>query len=192
MFSRPTLNQMFLPSSLFLPQERQRLETILNLCAEYNKGENVVGDPLGSGRAGFPGGLADGRRPSLENLLGGMSSSATLRQAQRLRESDDENLKEECSSTESTHQEVRSSAAPSAASALLNGDRQVRDNACLPPLMLCLLTCSIYKKKNRNSHSLKISQTMNIIFLKIENCNFGAKYCLNPHDFCSTCTPPVH
>ncbi|XP_074535174.1 pleckstrin homology-like domain family B member 1 isoform X4 [Halichoeres trimaculatus] len=86
--------------------ERQRLETILNLCAEYNKGESTL-DPLGSGRTGFPGGLTEGlvRRPSLENVLGGTASPASLRLAQRQRESDEENLKEECSSTESTHQE---------------------------------------------------------------------------------------
>lgn len=109
-------------------QERQRLETILNLCAEYNKGENTGLDPLGSGMTGFPGGLADGCRPSIENLLGREPSLATLRLAQRQRESDEENLKEECSSTESTHQEVRTSPAPSTASALHNGDRQVRGN----------------------------------------------------------------
>ncbi|XP_039986780.1 pleckstrin homology-like domain family B member 1 isoform X17 [Xiphias gladius] len=111
--------------------ERQRLETILNLCAEYNKGESASLDPLGSGRTGFPGGLADGsgRRPSMENVLGGTPSSATLRLAQRLRESDEENLKEECSSTESTHQEVRTSPAPSTASALHNGDRQHEDSS---------------------------------------------------------------
>uniref|UniRef100_A0A3P9PHG0 Pleckstrin homology-like domain family B member 1 n=1 Tax=Poecilia reticulata TaxID=8081 RepID=A0A3P9PHG0_POERE len=94
--------------------ERQRLETILTLCAEYNKGESVGLDPLGSGRLGFPGCLGDcsGRRPSLENLLGGTPTSpAALRLAQRQRESDEENLKEECSSTESTHQEVRTSPA---------------------------------------------------------------------------------
>uniref|UniRef100_A0A3B4WAU4 Pleckstrin homology-like domain family B member 1 n=1 Tax=Seriola lalandi dorsalis TaxID=1841481 RepID=A0A3B4WAU4_SERLL len=96
--------------------ERQRLETILNLCAEYNKGESPGLDPLGSARTGFPGGLADGsgRRPSMENVLGGTPSSATLRLAQRLRESDDENLKEECSSTESTHQEHEDSSSGSA------------------------------------------------------------------------------
>ncbi|XP_056229335.1 pleckstrin homology-like domain family B member 1 isoform X14 [Seriola aureovittata] len=111
--------------------ERQRLETILNLCAEYNKGESPGLDPLGSARTGFPGGLADGsgRRLSMENVLGGTPSSATLRLAQRLRESDDENLKEECSSTESTHQEVRTSPALSTASALHNGDRQHEDSS---------------------------------------------------------------
>uniref|UniRef100_A0A3Q4G014 Pleckstrin homology-like domain, family B, member 1b n=1 Tax=Neolamprologus brichardi TaxID=32507 RepID=A0A3Q4G014_NEOBR len=81
------------------PQERQRLETILNLCAEYNKGEGPGLDPLCLGRSGFPG--------CLENAPGGTASSNTLRLAQRQRESDEENLKEECSSTESTHQEVR-------------------------------------------------------------------------------------
>ncbi|MCJ8739940.1 hypothetical protein PDJAM_G00053090 [Pangasius djambal] len=58
--------------------ERQRLETILNLCAEYNKND-------------------------------GPSVIAVSRPAvtQRQRESDEENLREECSSTESTHQDMR-------------------------------------------------------------------------------------
>ncbi|XP_034459865.1 pleckstrin homology-like domain family B member 1 isoform X9 [Hippoglossus hippoglossus] len=111
--------------------ERQRLETILNLCAEYNKGEGTGLDPLGLGRTGFPGGQADGsgQRMSVENVLGGTPSSAALRLAQRMRESDEENLKEECSSTESTHQEVRASPASSTASALHNGDRQHEDSS---------------------------------------------------------------
>ncbi|MED6295424.1 hypothetical protein CHARACLAT_031760, partial [Characodon lateralis] len=107
--------------------ERQRLETILTLCAEYNKGESVGLDPLGSGRMGFPGSLTDcsGRRPSMENILGGTpASAAALRLAQRQKESDEENLKEECSSTESTHQEVRTTPAPGTPSALHNGERQ--------------------------------------------------------------------
>lgn len=110
-----------------LPQERQRLETILNLCAEYNKGESAGLDTMGSGRTG----LADGSgwRPSMDNVLGGTVSSAALRLAQRQRENDEENLKEECSSTESTHQEVRTPPASSTASALHSGDRQVRGNA---------------------------------------------------------------
>lgn len=130
----------FCESSLFVcvclpPQERQRLETILTLCAEYNKGESVGLDPLGSGQLGFPGSLGDcsGRRPSLENLLGGTPTSpAALRLAQRQRESDEENLKEECSSTESTHQEVRTSPAPSRVSAVHNGEPQVRGHAPFP------------------------------------------------------------
>ncbi|KAG7240572.1 hypothetical protein INR49_026737 [Caranx melampygus] len=132
---KPALCFTAAPSGRTLLAERQRLETILNLCAEYNKGESAGLDPLGSVRSGFPGGgLTDGsgRRPSVENILGGTTavasaSSATLRLAQRLRESDDENLKEECSSTESTHQEVRTSPAPCTASALHNGDRQHED-----------------------------------------------------------------
>ncbi|XP_075892052.1 pleckstrin homology-like domain family B member 1 isoform X5 [Nelusetta ayraudi] len=95
--------------------ERQRLETILNLCAEYNKGESGSPEPLSAGRMGFPGVAGDSlaRRPSADNVLGGMSSSAAaaaaaaaaMRLLQKQRESDEENLKEECSSTESTHQE---------------------------------------------------------------------------------------
>lgn len=113
-------------------KERQRLETILNLCAEYNKGENSSIDPLSSARTGFPGVQGDGlgRSPSMENVLGGTPSSAALRLLQKQRESDEENLKEECSSTESTHQEVRTSPALSTASPLHNGDRQVRGNVC--------------------------------------------------------------
>lgn len=92
-------------------------------------------DALSSSRTGFPGGLSEGscRRPSVENILGGTPSSSTLRLAQRQRESDEENLKEECSSTESTHQEVRTSPALSTVPALHNGDRQVRGDTRLPP-----------------------------------------------------------
>uniref|UniRef100_A0A8C6NQ13 Pleckstrin homology like domain family B member 1 n=1 Tax=Nothobranchius furzeri TaxID=105023 RepID=A0A8C6NQ13_NOTFU len=106
--------------------ERQRLETILTLCAEYNKGDNMGLDALGSGRIGFPGSLNDdsGRRSSVENVFGGTQSSPTMsRLAQRQRESDEENLKEECSSTESTHQEVRTSPAVSAALSYLEDER---------------------------------------------------------------------
>ncbi|XP_037124243.1 pleckstrin homology-like domain family B member 1 isoform X9 [Syngnathus acus] len=87
--------------------ERQRLETILNLCAEYNKGESTSPDPLSFGKTSFPGGFSDGsvQGASIESILGGTSTSTSLRLAQRQRESDEENLKEECSSTESTHQE---------------------------------------------------------------------------------------
>uniref|UniRef100_A0AAY4E1D8 Pleckstrin homology-like domain family B member 1 n=1 Tax=Denticeps clupeoides TaxID=299321 RepID=A0AAY4E1D8_9TELE len=81
--------------------ERQRLETILSLCAEYNK------DPSGSavevGRTGhFPGmNEGAGHRPPAEPV--GVGSQHGL--AQRQRESDEENVKEECSSTESQQQE---------------------------------------------------------------------------------------
>uniref|UniRef100_A0A3Q1GXM8 Pleckstrin homology-like domain family B member 1 n=1 Tax=Anabas testudineus TaxID=64144 RepID=A0A3Q1GXM8_ANATE len=92
--------------------ERQRLETILNLCAEYNKGENADLDPLVSGRTGLADG--SGRRPSMDNVLGGILSSPAVHLAHRQRENDEENLKEECSSTESTHQEHEDSSPGSA------------------------------------------------------------------------------
>ncbi|XP_077421242.1 pleckstrin homology-like domain family B member 1 isoform X9 [Vanacampus margaritifer] len=105
--------------------ERQRLETILNLCAEYNKGESTSPDQLSFGKTSFPGGFSDCslQGASIDSVLGVTLTSASLRLAQRQRESDEENLKEECSSTESTHQEVRTSLAPCTASALLNGDQ---------------------------------------------------------------------
>ncbi|KAM9453620.1 pleckstrin homology-like domain family B member 1 isoform 7-T7 [Salvelinus alpinus] len=87
--------------------ERQRLETILNLCAEYNKGDGPFGGEA-EGRMGFPGGLGPGegaaRRPSMDSLAGSSSLHRSMAHRQQ-RESDEENLKEECSSTESTHQE---------------------------------------------------------------------------------------
>eukprot|EP00063_Salmo_salar_P094399 XP_014069234.1 PREDICTED: pleckstrin homology-like domain family B member 1 isoform X23 [Salmo salar] len=87
--------------------ERQRLETILNLCAEYNKGDGPFGGEA-EGRMGFPGGLGPGegaaRRPSMDSLAGAGSLHRSMAQRQQ-RESDEENLKEECSSTESTQQE---------------------------------------------------------------------------------------
>ncbi|XP_048838039.1 pleckstrin homology-like domain family B member 1 isoform X13 [Brienomyrus brachyistius] len=71
--------------------ERQRLETILNLCAEYNKGDPGVAEEV---KAGFP--LACSRGPCVDAGDG-------VEQTQP--ESDEENLREESSSTESTHQE---------------------------------------------------------------------------------------
>ncbi|KAI4899941.1 hypothetical protein NFI96_030099, partial [Prochilodus magdalenae] len=99
---------------LLCVQERQRLETILNLCAEYNKGD----DPA-MGFSGLVSGEAAGiRRPSMDT-----AASTSLRLAARQRETDEENVREECSSTESTHQEVRTT------HALLNGDNaQVEDS----------------------------------------------------------------
>uniref|UniRef100_A0A3B3Q6E4 Pleckstrin homology-like domain, family B, member 1b n=2 Tax=Paramormyrops kingsleyae TaxID=1676925 RepID=A0A3B3Q6E4_9TELE len=76
--------------------ERQRLETILNLCAEYNKGDLGVAEAV---KAGFPFvglGGACGRGPCVDVGDG-------VEQTQP--ESDEENLREESSSTESTHQE---------------------------------------------------------------------------------------
>uniref|UniRef100_A0A8C1C2W1 Pleckstrin homology-like domain family B member 1 n=1 Tax=Cyprinus carpio carpio TaxID=630221 RepID=A0A8C1C2W1_CYPCA len=79
--------------------ERQRLETILNLCAEYNKSDPPVG--VDSGRVcQFPGmEEVSVRRP------GSDPASVLTQSSHRQRESEEENLKEECSSTESQHQE---------------------------------------------------------------------------------------
>lgn len=88
----------------------------MNLCAEYNKGDGPAGD---LGRMGVSGlGSREGlnRRPSMDSV-----SSASLRVAQRQRESQEENLKEDSSSTESAQQDGRT------LPALLNGQNgQVR------------------------------------------------------------------
>ncbi|XP_065137464.1 pleckstrin homology-like domain family B member 1 isoform X7 [Paramisgurnus dabryanus] len=76
--------------------ERQRLETILNLCAEYNKGDGPTGNLSRMGVSGL--GSREGlnvRRPSTDSV-----SSASLKLPQRHRENQKENLKENGSSTE--------------------------------------------------------------------------------------------
>ncbi|XP_036974813.1 pleckstrin homology-like domain family B member 1 isoform X10 [Acanthopagrus latus] len=74
--------------------ERQRLETILNLCAEYNHEDSAVE-------------LAEAVRSGLLGGAGGPGSDAgvgmSIQRAQR--ENDEETQREESSSTESTHQE---------------------------------------------------------------------------------------
>ncbi|KAM4851061.1 pleckstrin homology-like domain family B member 1 isoform X3 [Urocitellus parryii] len=94
--------------------ERQRLETILNLCAEYSRADGgpEAGELPSIGEATAALALA-GRRPSRgfagAIVASGRSSEEPGSAAQRLWESversDEENLKEECSSTESTQQE---------------------------------------------------------------------------------------
>lgn len=85
------------------PQERQRLETILNLCAEYTKTD---GTEPGDVHRLLAGDADAGRRvPRGAVALG--RAAEELRQRESLERSDEENLKEECSSTESTHHEVR-------------------------------------------------------------------------------------
>ncbi|XP_036436365.1 pleckstrin homology-like domain family B member 1 isoform X6 [Colossoma macropomum] len=83
--------------------ERQRLETILSLCAEYNKGDPLI--DMETARAGqFPGmEEASVLRPCPDPV--GVAGQRTHTHTHRQRESDEENLKEECSSTESQHQE---------------------------------------------------------------------------------------
>ncbi|XP_060912526.1 pleckstrin homology-like domain family B member 1 isoform X5 [Labrus mixtus] len=76
--------------------ERQRLETILNLCAEYNHEDSAV-ELAEVVRSGLLGGSCSetGRGMSLQGLD----------RAQRVTENDEETQREESSSTESTHQE---------------------------------------------------------------------------------------
>ncbi|KAF1533184.1 Pleckstrin homology-like domain family B member 1, partial [Eudyptes sclateri] len=83
--------------------ERQRLETILNLCAEYTKTDGT--EPADMHRL-LAGDVDAGQRvPRGAMALG--HAAKELRQRESLDRSDEENLKEECSSTESTHHEVR-------------------------------------------------------------------------------------
>lgn len=94
--------------------ERQRLETILNLCAEYSRADGApeAGELPSIGEAAAALALA-GRRPSrgLSGATGASGRSneepggATPRLWESVDRSDEENLKEECSSTESTQQE---------------------------------------------------------------------------------------
>ncbi|XP_021570609.1 pleckstrin homology-like domain family B member 1 isoform X3 [Carlito syrichta] len=94
--------------------ERQRLETILNLCAEYSRADGgpEAGELPSIGEATAALALA-GRRPS-RGLVGATGASersseelggGTQRLWENVERSDEENLKEECSSTESTQQE---------------------------------------------------------------------------------------
>lgn len=101
--------------SVHSSQERQRLETILNLCAEYSRADGApeAGELPSIGEAAAALALA-GRRPSrgLSGATGASGRSneepggATPRLWESVDRSDEENLKEECSSTESTQQEV--------------------------------------------------------------------------------------
>lgn len=94
--------------------ERQRLETILNLCAEYSRADGgpETGDLPSIGEATAALALA-GRRPSrglagaivVSGRSGEESGGASQRLWESMERSDEENLKEECSSTESTQQE---------------------------------------------------------------------------------------
>ncbi|NXV51125.1 PHLB1 protein, partial [Uria aalge] len=90
--------------------ERQRLETILNLCAEYSKTD---GSEVGDVQRLLAGEADAGRRvPRGAAALG--RAAKELRQRESLERSDEENLKEECSSTESTHHEHEELAGPRA------------------------------------------------------------------------------
>ncbi|XP_066190754.1 pleckstrin homology-like domain family B member 1 isoform X4 [Sylvia atricapilla] len=110
--------------------ERQRLETILNLCAEYTK--------------------TDGTEPGdVHRLLAGDTDASQwvhrgamtlghaveeLQQGESLERSDEENLKEECSSTESTHHEHEKLTGPRAKEAQRLEEERASVLGCLDQL----------------------------------------------------------
>ncbi|XP_062450432.1 pleckstrin homology-like domain family B member 1 isoform X10 [Rhea pennata] len=100
--------------------ERQRLETILSLCAEYSRTDGEPGEAPRVLCAGEAEAAAGQRAPS-GTATTGLGQAAeqlgALRHGESLERSDEENLKEECSSTESTHHEHEELAGPWAAEA---------------------------------------------------------------------------
>ncbi|XP_068274554.1 pleckstrin homology-like domain family B member 1 isoform X18 [Nyctibius grandis] len=90
--------------------ERQRLETILNLCAEYTKTDGTEPGDVHQLLAGE----ADAGRRVPRGAVALGHATKELRQRESLERSDEENLKEECSSTESTHHEHEELAGPRA------------------------------------------------------------------------------
>ncbi|XP_062464546.1 pleckstrin homology-like domain family B member 1 isoform X11 [Pezoporus occidentalis] len=90
--------------------ERQRLETILNLCAEYTKTDSTEPGDVHRLLAGD----ADAGRRAPRGAVALGCAAEELRQRESLERSDEENLKEECSSTESTHHEHEELAGPRA------------------------------------------------------------------------------
>ncbi|XP_067422506.1 pleckstrin homology-like domain family B member 1 [Emydura macquarii macquarii] len=118
--------------------ERQRLETILNLCAEYSRTDDTT--DTGNPHRHFPSDgdatttILTGRRhskgsASLAALSLGKATEETGEATgpqQNLEKSDEENLKEECSSTESTHHEHEDSTGSRAKEATLLEEEWVR------------------------------------------------------------------
>ncbi|NXF24996.1 PHLB1 protein, partial [Rhodinocichla rosea] len=83
--------------------ERQRLETILNLCAEYTKTDGT--EPADVHR--LLAGDTDAGQWVPRGAMALGHAVEELQQRESVERSDEENLKEECSSTESTHHEVK-------------------------------------------------------------------------------------
>uniref|UniRef100_A0A8D2N0I1 Pleckstrin homology-like domain family B member 1 n=1 Tax=Zonotrichia albicollis TaxID=44394 RepID=A0A8D2N0I1_ZONAL len=81
--------------------ERQRLETILNLCAEYTKTDGT--EPGDTHR--LLAGDTDAGQWAPRGAIALGHAVEELQQRESVERSDEENLKEECSSTESTHHE---------------------------------------------------------------------------------------
>uniref|UniRef100_A0A8C8RZM4 Pleckstrin homology-like domain family B member 1 n=1 Tax=Pelusios castaneus TaxID=367368 RepID=A0A8C8RZM4_9SAUR len=118
--------------------ERQRLETILNLCAEYSRTDDTT--DTGNSHRHFPSdgdattNILTGRRHSkgsaslaaLDLSKATEETGETTGPQQNLEKSDEENLKEECSSTESTHHEHEDSTGSRAKEAALLEEEWVR------------------------------------------------------------------
>ncbi|RLV93757.1 hypothetical protein DV515_00013394 [Chloebia gouldiae] len=81
--------------------ERQRLETILNLCAEYTKTDGAEPGDVHKLLAGD----TDAGQWVPRGAVALGHAVEELQQRESVERSDEENLKEECSSTESTHHE---------------------------------------------------------------------------------------
>ncbi|XP_041890315.1 pleckstrin homology-like domain family B member 1 isoform X2 [Corvus kubaryi] len=90
--------------------ERQRLETILNLCAEYTKTDGTEPGDVHRLLAGD----TDAGRWVPRGAMALGHAVEELQQREILERSDEENLKEECSSTESTHHEHEKPTGPRA------------------------------------------------------------------------------
>ncbi|NXI79062.1 PHLB1 protein, partial [Rhipidura dahli] len=110
--------------------ERQRLETILNLCAEYTKTD---GTEPGDVHRLLAGDTDAGRWvPRAAMALG--HAAEELQQRESLERSDEENQKEECSSTESTHHEHEKLTGPRAKEAQRLEEERASILGCLDQL----------------------------------------------------------
>ncbi|XP_059576067.1 pleckstrin homology-like domain family B member 1 isoform X3 [Alligator mississippiensis] len=128
--------------------ERQRLETILNLCAEYSRTDGAA--DVGDAHRLFSGdGTLTGRRPSkgsaglavlgLGRSLEEHGEPLVHRQMmENLEKSDEENLKEECSSTESTHHEHEESTGGRAKEAALLEEERAQVLVRVDELKCCV------------------------------------------------------
>ncbi|XP_053905530.1 pleckstrin homology-like domain family B member 1 isoform X8 [Malaclemys terrapin pileata] len=120
--------------------ERQRLETILNLCAEYTRTDGTT--DTGNLHQHFPSdgdatiSILTARRHSkgsaslaalgLGKAIEETGEALGPQQRESLEKSDEENLKEECSSTESTHHEHEDSTGSKTKEAALLEEEWVR------------------------------------------------------------------
>ncbi|NWV94766.1 PHLB1 protein, partial [Machaerirhynchus nigripectus] len=110
--------------------ERQRLETILNLCAEYTKTDGT--EPGDMHR--LPAGDTDAGRWVPRGAMALGHAVEELQQRESVERSDEENLKEECSSTESTHHEHEKLTGPRAKEAQRLEEERASVLGCLDQL----------------------------------------------------------